>query len=115
MKNKSFLKKAANSFAGRALRRLVGEEKGAVMMEYVVVGLLIAVAAVVIIGIFGGSISAMFGSMSHAVEGNPGAAQKTITDQRSNTQTQIDSKAADHAAIVRKEGGTESAARNAWE
>ena len=53
MKRKSFLKKATNSFVGRVLRRLLGEEKGAVMMEYIIVGLLIAAAAVIAISAFG--------------------------------------------------------------
>ena len=59
MKRKSFLKKATNSFVGRVLRRLLGEENGAVMMEYIVVGLLIAAACVVAVSFFGHQITGM--------------------------------------------------------
>ena len=71
MKRKSFLKKATNSFVGRVLRRLLGEENGAVMMEYIVVGLLIAAACVVAVSFFGHQITGMFGSLAHSVAGNP--------------------------------------------
>ena len=39
-------KKMMNSKFGKLLRRLVGEETGAVMMEYVILAVLIAAAAV---------------------------------------------------------------------
>jgi len=64
MKRKSFLKKATNSFVGRVLRRLLGEEKGAVMMEYIVIALLIAAAAVVAVGVFGSMTSGMFATLT---------------------------------------------------
>ena len=71
MKRKSFLKKATNSFVGRVLRRLLGEEKGAVMMEYIVVGLLIAAACVVAVAMFGHQITGMFASLAYSVAGDP--------------------------------------------
>ncbi len=74
MKKRNFLKKAANSFAGRLLRRLCGEENGAVMMEYIVVGLLIAAAAVVAISAFGQTITQMFASLGASVTGDHAAA-----------------------------------------
>lgn len=70
MKRKSFLKKATNSFVGRVLRRLLGEEKGAVMMEYIVVGLLIAAAAVIAISAFGQTLTQMFASIGTSVTGD---------------------------------------------
>ena len=70
MKNKSFLKKAANSFVGRVLRRLVGEEKGTVMMEYIVIGLLIAAVAVVAVGFFGNGITSMFTALNRLLQHN---------------------------------------------
>lgn len=39
--------KMMNSKFGKILRRLVGEEAGAVMMEYVIIAVLVAAAAVV--------------------------------------------------------------------
>ena len=70
MKRKSFLKKATNSFVGRVLRRLLGEEKGAVMMEYIVIGLLIAAAAVIAISAFGQTLTQMFASLGASATGD---------------------------------------------
>ena len=61
--------KAKNSFLGRVLRRLLGEETGAVMMEYIVVALLIAAVAVVAISAFGGYASELFGTLGHFMGG----------------------------------------------
>ena len=77
MKRKSFLKKATNSFVGRVLRRLLGEENGAVMMEYIVVGLLIAAACVVAVSFFGHQITGMFSSLASSVAGDPSGASET--------------------------------------
>ena len=73
--------KAKNSFLGRVLRRLLGEENGAVMMEYIVVGLLIAAACVVAVAMFGHQITGMFASLAHSVAGNP--------DQAANVQAGV--------------------------
>ena len=51
---KAMFKKVANSFAGRMLRRLMGEEKGSVMIEYILVALLIVVAGIVVFSMLGG-------------------------------------------------------------
>ena len=67
--------KAKNSFLGRALRRLAGEEKGAVMMEYIVIGLLIAALAVVAVAMFGRTATDMFGVLSTAMTGDHREAQ----------------------------------------
>ena len=80
MNKRSFLKKATNSFVGRVLRRLLGEEKGAVMMEYIVVGLLIAAVAVVAISAFGGYASELFGTLGHAMGGRSTAARNSLTN-----------------------------------
>ena len=67
---KGMLMKAKNSFLGRALRRLAGEEKGAVMMEYIVIGLLIAAVAVVAVGAFGNAATGLFGVLGNAMRGS---------------------------------------------
>lgn len=87
MNRRSFLKKAANSFAGRALRRLLGEEKGAVMMEYIVIGLLIAAVAVVAIGYFGNGITNVFGVLTQVVAAKPtnASAQMTLIKTQADT------------------------------
>ena len=89
MKRSNFLKKAANSFAGRVLRRLLGEEKGAVMMEYIVVGLLIAAAAVVIVGVFGSTISGMFAVLTNSVTNQVNTATDRLTNVRGNANSGI--------------------------
>lgn len=48
------------SMLARALRKFFGEEKGAVMMEYVIIAVLIAAACVVAVAIFGKTIVGMF-------------------------------------------------------
>ena len=70
MKRKKISEKAKNLFVGRILRRLLGEEKGTVMMEYIVVGLLIAAACVVCIAAFGSSINGMFSSLAASMTGD---------------------------------------------
>ncbi len=109
MKKRNFMK-AKNSFLGRVLRRLLGEENGAVMMEYIVIGLLIAAACVVAVAMFGHQITGMFASLAHSVAGNP--------DQAANVQAGVQGatagnfQAADNAASARH-NGTPTAANGA--
>ena len=88
---KSYLKKVATkSFVGRVLRRLLGEEKGTVMMEYIVVGLLIAAACVIGVSFFGHGITGMFGVLSASLFGDtPGAqaAQQQLINNRGTNYT----------------------------
>lgn len=56
MKNRNLKK----SPLARVLRKLFGEENGAVMMEYVIIAVLIAAACVVAVAIFGKTIVGMF-------------------------------------------------------
>ena len=76
MRKSSLKKKVAKSFVGRVLRRLLGEEKGTVMMEYIVVGLLIAAACVLAVAFFGNTITGMFASLAHSVAGDPNTADQ---------------------------------------
>ena len=100
MKRKSFLKKATNSFVGRVLRRLLGEEKGAVMMEYIVVGLLIAAVAVVAISAFGGYASELFGTLGFAMGGKSTAARTSLNNADGKHNAGL-TKAKDHSNAVR--------------
>ena len=61
-----------NSFLRKVFVRLLGEEKGAVMMEYVIVAVLIAAACVVAVAMFGKTIVGMFN-----VAGKGASAQHT--------------------------------------
>ena len=55
-----YFNRAKKSLCGRMLRRLLGEEKGAVAMEYVVIALLVAAAVVGLVMVFGGNLRNMF-------------------------------------------------------
>ena len=52
--------RAKKSLCGRVLRRLLGEEKGAVAMEYIVIALLVAAAIVGLVMVFSGNLRNMF-------------------------------------------------------
>ena len=83
MKKRNFMK-AKNSFLGRVLRRLFGEETGAVMMEYIVVALLIAAVAVVAISAFGGYASELFGTLGFAMGGKSTTARNSLKNADDN-------------------------------
>ena len=97
--------KAKKSVLGRVLRRLLGEEKGAVMMEYVVIGLLIAAAAVVIVGAFGGAMNNVFAALTDSILGRPDAAKETIIAARTDFET-AKAKSDANAAQIRNNGST---------
>ena len=71
--------KMTNSKVGKFLRRIVGEEAGAVMMEYVIVAVLVAAAAVVAIAYFGRQVVNEASVATTAMSGNGNAA---ATDQK---------------------------------
>lgn len=80
-------KKAKSSFLGRTLRRLFGEETGAVMMEYIVVALLIAAAAVVAVGVFGSTASGMFASLTNFMTNQRDTGKGRLDKVRENANT----------------------------
>ena len=87
MKKNGLMKKAMNSFMGRVLRRLAGEEKGAVMMEYIVIALLIAAAAIVAVSFFGSTTSKMFGVMTRFLSNNVDSAVEEWQEIRDEVPT----------------------------
>lgn len=100
---KSYLKKVATkSFVGRVLRRLLGEEKGTVMMEYIVVGLLIAAVAVIAVGIFGGAINDMFAAMSEIVVIQPQSSVQTINNARTRVTTDTQGLNTQHVQAIKR-------------
>ena len=97
---KSYLKKmATKSLVGRVLRRLLGEEKGAVMMEYIVIALLIAAAVVIAVSAFGRYASDLFGVLGFSMGGRSTAAKESLStaDQTFNENV---SRANEHAKSV---------------
>ena len=99
MKKSCLKKMVMKSFVGRALRRLLGEEKGTVMMEYIVVGLLIAAAAVIAVSTFGRYANDLFGTMALSMGGRSTAAKKSLetADHTINTNLR---KANEHAIAI---------------
>ena len=68
------INKIKQSRFGRIVCRMFGEERGAVMMEYVIVAVLIAAAVAVGAWYFGRSVNNEFRVASHAVVGDDSAA-----------------------------------------
>ena len=71
--------RAKNSLCGRTLRRLLGEEKGAVAMEYIVIALLVAAAVVGLVMVFGGNLRNMFDKQIPAKSPSPSTTPPTST------------------------------------
>lgn len=78
--NNNLIKRVQNSGFGKIVRRIVGEESGQAMMEYVLIAVLVAAASAVAIWYFGRATQTEAIAASHAVMGDETAAEKTITD-----------------------------------
>lgn len=74
--------RAKNSALGRAVCRLFGDEAGGVMMEYVILGLLVAAAVVVAVMYFGKNIRMGFNAMGHAVSGESRKSARTVKQSK---------------------------------
>ena len=85
MKAKEWVK---NSRLGRGLARLLGEEKGAVAMEYIVIALLIGAAVVALVMVFGGNIRNMFAKSNDVMTSTKVEEVKTAGEEWRNAQTQ---------------------------
>ncbi|MBI5789007.1 MAG: hypothetical protein HZA78_09155 [Candidatus Schekmanbacteria bacterium] len=59
----------------KKINRLLRNERGQGMTEYIIIVALIALAAIVIVGVYGDSIQAMFVSMSRTLLGQPTEAE----------------------------------------
>ena len=81
------MKKIMDSKFGKALRRLVGEETGAVMMEYVILAVLIAAAAVVAIAYFGRTVTSEANVAATAMTGKGNAASAQQADVQGKQKT----------------------------
>lgn len=77
-KSMNLVTRARNSAVGRICRRVLGEETGAVMMEYVVLAVLIAAAVAVGVWYFGRSIN---NELTVASDGVTGFSKQAETDQ----------------------------------
>ena len=80
MKDKSkqalLIARAKRTALGRFLCRLAGDNVGAVMMEYVVLGVMVVAAVVAIVMLFGQQIRVSWDKMIKALRGEPAAASQ---------------------------------------
>lgn len=74
--------RARRTACGRLFCKAFGEKTGAVMMEYVILGLLVAAAVVVAVMFFGKNIKLGFNSMGQAVSGESQDAAKTVKESK---------------------------------
>lgn len=71
--------KAKRTRFGRFLCRVLGDQCGAVMMEYVVLGVLVVAAAVAVTLVFGQQIRDNFQAMIYALQGKQKTAAEHVT------------------------------------
>ena len=82
--NKKQLARAMNSRFGKLVRRIIGEDAGAVMMEYVIVAVMIAAVVAVGAWLFGAQILNMFGIGGDSMIGHNDRAEDRIQQVRDN-------------------------------
>ena len=82
------INKIKQSRFGRIVCRMFGEERGAVMMEYVIVAVLIAAAVAVGAWYFGRSVNNEFRVASHGVTGDDISAQEAQDNAQKNVSAQ---------------------------
>lgn len=87
------VERAKHSLVGKLVCRVMGEETGAVMMEYVIVAVLIAAAVAAGAWFFGKDIMNMFGVAGRSATGDDDAARKM--QQEAQTKTKAGHKQAD--------------------
>lgn len=74
----------------RALRRVMGDRAGGVMMEYVILAVLIAAAVVVAVAMFGKTIVGMFDVAGKGATTRHTEAKSTLEQTRSDQDTDAD-------------------------
>lgn len=87
-KMKVRIARAKRTALGRLFCRLAGDNAGAVMMEYVVLGVLVVAAVVGLVVAFGDTIGSAFKTMSTAIF-NPGDAPASVEEGRNDRDTAV--------------------------
>ena len=106
-KTLSIVERAKKSFLGRIVCRVMGEEKGAVMMEYVIVATLIAAAVAVAVWFFGADIANALGFAGKAAIGdNTGSESMREKAKTANAKGRTEAIRAEKAYIENKQEGT---------
>lgn len=81
--------KAKRTRFGRFLCRVLGDERGAVMMEYVVLGVLVVAAAVAVTLVFGKQIRDNFQAMVLALQGKQKSAVSLVEKNAKKNQKMV--------------------------
>lgn len=89
MNTNNMMNRIKKTTVGKVLRRLVGEDAGQAMMEYILIAVLIAAACAAAIAYFGHANAKMAGVAANAATANITEAQK----QQNEAQTQAQSDA----------------------
>jgi Flp pilus assembly pilin Flp len=82
--------KAKKTWFGRMLCRVLGDERGAVMMEYVVLGVLVVAAAVAVVLVFGRQIRDNFHGMILAMQGKEDTAKQYVEGRATSNASAAD-------------------------
>ena len=81
--------RAKKSLCGRALRRVLGEESGAVAMEYIVIALLVAAAVVGLVMVFGGNLRNMLDKTNQTMTSKKVSDVETVGSDYRNEQDKM--------------------------
>ncbi len=103
--------RAKNCLCGRTLRRLLGEEKGAVAMEYIVIALLVAAAVVGLVMVFGGNLRNMFDKTNQTMTQSTVAGVAAVGQANRDEQAKLDAQNDTAVEAGNKLGGDFSADR----
>ena len=81
---------AKKTLCGRVLSRILGEEKGAVAMEYIVIALLVAAAVVGLVMVFGGNLRNMFDKTNQTMTQTNVEGVKSVGEANRKEQKALD-------------------------
>ena len=104
--SKFTIQRAKRTLVGRLACRLLGEQTGAVLMEYVVLGVLSVAAVVAAVMMFGGSIKDAFATMARSIWGQPDKVQESSNQGQETTEGGIKT-ADDHMKNVQHSKASE--------
>ena len=107
MKKLEFNKKR-NSLRGKIFRCILGDECGAVAMEYIVIALLVATAIVGLVIVFSGSLQSMLGQIIGVTQSTSNSqiegVQQKRDGEKANLSTQLNTAEDNAKAIANGQG-----------
>lgn len=107
MKKLEFNKKR-NSLRGKIFRCILGDECGAVAMEYIVIALLVAAAIVGLVIVFSGSLQSMLGQIIGVTQSTSNSqiegVQQKRDGEKANLSTQLNTAEDNAKAIANGQG-----------